>query len=382
MKQQRSQCRVVHVTSAHSWTDNRIHLREAATLAKAGYRVALVAVASDQECPPSGVTVIKRPARARLARFTVGSLVAVVSALRLRGRIYHLHDPELAWAVPLLRCLGKVVIYDAHEDLPSQVADKRYIPRPLRPVFRLLTHALVHLADLANQVVAATEPISVRYRPGHVTVIHNYPIVRSGETDLAPLAERDHLVTWAGRISEESGAAALIRATGTPQWPQGWRLVMAGSVEPQLAHLFEAPKLRERIEYLGLLSPGDARRLVGTSRVGVLAPPATRANLGSMPTKLFEYLAAGVPVVTASFPMWRSMLEPYDCSVFAEVNSPEAIAAAIHRYADDLELWQRHGTNARRAADEVFNWDREAGRLVGLYDSLLKSGPDDARDEA
>src|SRR5690606_28316723 len=115
---------VVHVSSVHAWSDNRVHYRECVTLADAGYRVTLVAVSSTTEAPRTTVNLVELPRMKRMRRVVLGSPRAVAAGLRTKAPVVHLHDPELVWAIPLLRALGRKVIYDAHEDLPRQVAGK------------------------------------------------------------------------------------------------------------------------------------------------------------------------------------------------------------------------------------------------------------------
>jgi hypothetical protein len=151
---------IVHVSSAHPWTDNRVHLREAAGAAAAGYSVRLIAVESDVTTRETGVEVVTIPRRRRRARMTFGSAQAVGLAVRSRARVCHLHDPELVWAVPLLRVLGRRVVFDAHEDLPDQVASKAYVSRRTARPARALARLVVRLVSTADRVVAATETIA------------------------------------------------------------------------------------------------------------------------------------------------------------------------------------------------------------------------------
>ncbi|XNN88537.1 hypothetical protein ACL00T_02455 [Curtobacterium flaccumfaciens] len=86
---------IVHVSSAHPWVDNRVHLREARAAADAGYRVRLIAVESDLDAPPTSVEVVRIPRRSRVRRMVVSTTQALTLALRSRARVVHLHDPEL-----------------------------------------------------------------------------------------------------------------------------------------------------------------------------------------------------------------------------------------------------------------------------------------------
>lgn len=370
---ERARVKVVHVSSAHPWSDNRVHLREAASLAVAGYDVTLVAVDRDVEVPPTGVNVIKLRRRSRLARFTLGSVEALRQGMRTGAKIFHFHDPELLWAVPLLRLLGKTVIYDAHEDLPSQVRDKHYIPRVFTPLVVGAARMLVVISRFSSHNVAATETIAQRYRPARVTIVHNYPVLRPEEIVAIPLSDRQKAVAYVGALGRERGAVEMVRAAGEDAFPAGWTFNIAGHVVPQ--SLFD--ELKElagwkRVVYFGTVAPHEARDILLASRIGLVLFQANRAHLDSLPTKMFEYMAAGMPVIVSDFPLWRSIVEKFDCGLLVDETSSREIAAAVRRYEDEPDLLELHGNNSRRAAVDFLNWTAEERALVDMYDTLAK----------
>lgn len=360
---------IVHVSSAHPASDPRIHLREAATLAAAGYDVTLVAVSPQAEMPDTGVKVVTLPRRRRLMRMTVSAVQAVALALRTKARIVHLHDPELVWAIPLLRARGRVVVYDAHEDLPHQVLNKPYLPGPLGGVASRLAHLVVRAAARADHVVAATEPVAQRFPARKVTTVRNYPILRSSESP-TPAEERPPNVAYLGAISTTRGAAEMVDALASDFFPQDWRAIMAGAVPPALLDSLREREGWARADYRGFLAPDAARDLLEQCRVGLVTLQRTPAYLDSLPTKMFEYFAAGIPVVASDFPLWRSIVEQYECGLLVDERDPDSIAAAVAAYANDPAMLARHGENARDAARHHLNWASQATILVDLYHQL------------
>ncbi|WP_423920295.1 glycosyltransferase [Frigoribacterium sp. 2-23] len=364
---------IVHVSSAHPWTDNRVHLREAATLADAGYRVRLIAVANDLETEATRVDVVTIPRRSRLTRMVVGSAHAIALAVRSRARVVHLHDPELVWAIPALRALGRSVIFDAHEDLPDQVASKAYIPRPLRPMAVLAARLVVRLGSTADRVVAATATIADTY-PDHKTVtVRNYPRLRVEEASASPLSERPKRLVFVGALTQNRGSRVLPEVTRSAEFPTDWRLHVAGTVPAAELAVLTATTTpaHAAVAYHGIVSPAVARDLLLESRIGLVAFQPTDAHLNSLPTKLFEYMAAGLAIIVSDFPLWRELLSGHDNVTFVDPLDPHAIADAVARYDRDSELLDRHGRNGRRAALEVFNWCTEEKTLLGLYADLL-----------
>lgn len=360
--------RVAHVSSAHRTSDVRIHLREAASLSENGFDVTLVAVGHEIELPNTGVRLVSLRARRRFSRVTLGSIAAVRAALRTRAQIVHLHDPELVWAILPLRLLGRRVVYDAHEDLPSQMLSKSYLPVPARPVVGKFARVVVRAAAMSDHVVAATEKIAASFPPEKVSVVRNYPRLRHNDDDALAIDERPFLVAYLGVMSEERGVRHLIEALDLDEFPDHWRAVVAGPPSPAtfLGDMSRHPGWG-RVDYKGFLSTDGARDLLLECRVGICALQRTEAYVDSLPTKMFEYFAAGMPVVASDFPLWRSIIEEHDCGLLIDETSPDAIAGAVARYAREPELLRRHSANALSAAQGRLNWENEEHSLLQAY---------------
>jgi glycosyltransferase involved in cell wall biosynthesis len=363
---------VVHVSSVHPWTDNRIHYRECASLAEAGYRVTLVAVESTVDAPRDKVEVITIPRLPRLRRVVVSTARAVRIALRTGGDVFHFHDPELVWAVPLLRIMGKKVVYDAHEDLPVQVVSKPYVNRLARPFIVGVAHVLVAVARLSTHIMAATEAIAERFPRRKTSVVHNYPPLRIEEAEAPTPESRTRGVVFAGGISSGRGAEVMVAAVADPAYPADWPLTLAGTMSSALQSELESQPGWQRTTFLGQIPPVAARDLLLDSRVGLVLLQDTQAHRDALPTKMFEYFAAGVPVIASDFPLWRTIVIEHDCGLLVDPASPSEVAAAVRRYADDPGLLRRHSLNARRLAVEKLNWSSEADVLLAAYGELWK----------
>lgn len=361
----------VHVSSVHSWTDNRIHYRECVSLANAGYKVALVAVQATTDAPTTNVEVNLLPRMRRPIRLVVGSMRAVGTALKTRARLFHLHDPELVWAVPFLRMLGKKVIYDAHEDLPNQVAGKAYIGPRLRPAAVAMSRLITRVARLSHHIVAATPTIAERFPAGRVSVVRNYPRLRDEELSPLPIEQRQDVAAYVGLIAETRGAEVMVGAAGDLRFPDGWRLTLAGPVPDRLLDRLTATGGWGRTDYKGVVSPPQARDLLLSAKVGLVLLEDKPAHRDALPTKMFEYFAAGLPVIASNFPLWADIIERHECGLLVEPTSPVSVAAAVRRYADDPSLLSRHSANARNLALNELNWSVEEKTLVSVYRRLL-----------
>ena len=113
------------------------------------------------------------------------------------------------------------------------------------------------------------------------------------------------------------------------------------------------------------------RSLLARVKVGVIPLRPIANYVDAYPVKLFEYFAAGLPVVATDVPRWRAVLEAHDCGVCVPYGAPELLGAAIARLLDDDDRARAMGERARQAAEEHYSWETQAAALVALYDELL-----------
>ncbi len=99
--------------------------------------------------------------------------------------------------------------------------------------------------------------------------------------------------------------------------------------------------------------------LMNRSLAGLLLFQPTGNHLESQPNKLFEYMAAGLPVIASDFPLWREIVEGHDCGICVRPDDIRAIAAAIDRLAGDPGLVERMGANGRRLIETRYSWAAE-----------------------
>jgi glycosyltransferase involved in cell wall biosynthesis len=365
--------RVTHLTTVHAPFDTRIFAKECRSLVEAGYDVSLIAP-HDRAEVVDGVRVrpIPRPVT-RASRMLIASSQALAAAVSERADVYHCHDPELIPIGLLLKALGKCVIYDVHEDVPSQTLGKHWIPRLLRrPLAAVIAVVETIAARCFDGIVAATPTIAARFPDWKTITVHNYPRIDSLPTDPVSLGERDRCVAYVGAISEDRGLfnmlSALVHVDG--------RLLLAGRFSPpSLAdRARQAPAWRQ-VDYHGLLDRQGVANLLSQSRVGIVTLLPTANYLPSLPVKLFEYMLAGLPVVASDFPLWRAIVDDAACGLLVDPLDPDAIAQACQWLLDHPAEAQAMGRSGRAAVIAKYNWSSEAERLVSFYRRLLDGLP-------
>jgi glycosyltransferase involved in cell wall biosynthesis len=368
--------KVVHITTVHPPFDTRIFHKQAKTLARAGYEVVLIAQHDGDEMV-DGVKIVALPKpRNRFARIFGLTWRAFHLSLRERADVYHFHDPELLPIGVLLKIFTRAkVIYDVHEDVPEQILTKHWIPRLLRrPLARVFNAFEKLLARALDAVVVATEGIAEKFAQLKPIVIHNYPDLGMLPNPSTRHGEgKEKVLVYVGGISKIRGAIEMVQALEylNPAWDI--RLDLIGKFEPpELEQELQGLPGYRRVRFLGWLPWSAAWKHAQITFAGlVLFHPAPN-HTNSLPNKLFEYMAAGLPVVASNFPLWKEIVEGNRCGITVDPLDPKAIAQAIEYLLTHPEEARQMGENGRRAVVEQYNWEQEKGKLFKLYEKLLR----------
>jgi glycosyltransferase involved in cell wall biosynthesis len=362
--------KVRHLTSVHPIGDNRIFYREAKGLSDAGYDVALIVGRLPHE-PVAGVPVIGVGLpRHRVDRATRTVWKVFRAARRERAQIYHLHDPELLWAGVLLKLGGHRVVYDVHEDAPKQIMNKFWIPWWAKRVLSVGT-ALVERAAAAvlDGIVAATPSIAERFPADKTVVVQNFPRVAAARLrdDVPDVDGRPHTFAYTGQLTAVQGLREIV-ATAALLPPDLGDAVVAGLFDDDaLEREVRASDGWKRIRFLGRVTPDEVLDVIHSARCGLVIDHPISNYLESYSTKMFEYMACGVPVVCSNFPFWERIVTDADCGVTVDPMDPHAVAKVVEALCRDPEEARRLGANGRRAILERYNWENEFAKLDDLY---------------
>jgi glycosyltransferase involved in cell wall biosynthesis len=377
--------RVAHLTTVHSPFDNRILERECRTLVEAGYEVVLVAGHPCREVV-SGVRLrgVRWP-RGRAARMTLGVLRVLVAALAERPAVFHIHDLELILAGLILRLLRRRVIYDVHEDYATALLEREYLPPRWRPVLSRILSGLEGWCSRHFELVLAERYYAERFPRG--TLVLNY--VRFPEVSEAALEARPRepgvRLLYTGNVKEYRGAflhAGLLNLLPEAQVHLVGRCTL--ELAEELRRAVAGHEDRLHLEGIGYLVP-HARiqeyylREVWTAGLAIFPRRAHTARKEL--TKIFEYMAYGIPVLASDLPGLRRIVETEGCGLCVDPDEPRAAAEAAAWLAAHPEEARAMGARGRAAARQRYSWEGEGARLVSLY-ARLCSGNGPAGDAA
>lgn len=370
--------KVCHMTSAHNCHDIRIFVKECCSLAQAGYDIYLVAMGESEEKSSVHIVGAGPIPTSRRKRMTATAKRVYLKALDLDCSIYHFHDPELLPYGLKLKKAGAYVIFDSHEDVPAQILDKQWIPAPLRKVTACLYRRYeTHVVKQLDAVVAATPYIAKQFegRAQRVVVVNNYPKLDDIQFHDTAFEQREPIICYAGGISELRGEKVMVEAMKDVEGT----LVLAGprenkNVEVQVpcdsSQSPEARREKGTVNYVGKLTRKQVNELYGNSRAGIVLYQPAANHYESQPIKMFEFMAAGLPVIASNFPLWKKIIEENECGICVDPTNVLEARNACTKLLRNPDLAQEMGMNGRKAVVDSFNWAVEEKKLLDLYQCL------------
>lgn len=361
------------ITSAHQAFDTRIFHKQALCLANAGYSVVLLAPHCREEYVH---TVRVRPLVA--GRGILRRVLTCVQAFRLARReaasTYHFHDIELVPVGIMLKLTTRAkIIYDVHEDHAKRIDGKSW-----RPV--VLRHGLARLVGWGERwasrlffdaVVTAGDDIGGYCGKQKRVTVRNYPKLETiSDTDKEARGDGYTLV-YAGGISPVRGIVEVVEALD---------LLSRSDVRLALIGRFHSESFAQHVrslggyryvDFRGWLKQEDLHKELAASDVGVYCPHPAPNYLPLRSNKIFEYMAAGLPIVTADFPSWKRVINSEKVGITVDPQDTRAISEAIQYLLERPELRREMGERGRAAIRARYSWENEAAKLLHIYSQLM-----------
>jgi glycosyltransferase involved in cell wall biosynthesis len=339
------------------------------------YDVSLIAVHPVNEVV-DGIRIIPfKRIHNRSVRVALGWLLMFFKAIRVNARIYHLHDPELIPCGLLLRLLGKKIILDIHENIAEDIFDKPWIKYPRR-AYRIF-HFFEKLACRYFYILLAENSYEKRYSrlAKRYAVVLNYC-----EVDFfTPFVKREYKqelnLYYIGIILENRcilqiiEAMELLRAEGyDPQFHCVGELY--SDLERKIRYLPYYNSIEPSLHFYGRKSLEEGYALAPKMDIGLCLIRPMKNSVESYPTKLFEYMAVGLPVITSNFQLYKGVIEAKNCGICIDPLQTVDLKNAIKTIHTDVKKSELMGKSGREAVKKFYNWESQTPILSKVYAEL------------
>lgn len=303
----------------------------------------------------------------RWVELTGGRLRRALRSTRyLLGRRYDVasvHDPELLPAAIAASLLGRTIVFDLHENVPAQLLTKDWIPRLLRRPLARVARRLLRRAERRMSITLAEVGYSDLFAQAHPV----FPNYLDGEPPLPRDADPNTGIVYLGDVTEARGLAVAVAAAGAAGVVA---FTIMGRCSPDFRSRLDdvAAGWNMTLDFPGFVAPDEALRVAAGALLGLSPLLDTPNYRDSLPTKVLEYLAVGIPTLASDLPGTRSVVGDTPGVVLVPPGDVSEWCDAIRDCLDNPEL-RIAARNGAAAIREAYVWPRDAVRQY--YGSLL-----------
>lgn len=376
--------RVVIVTSIHPDFDARIW-KHATSLAGAGHEVDLVCpwnvrdASVDRAIRFHPFSRVRR--RALRPVLIPARVIGALGPVLRRADLVHFHDIDI---LPLMAMVSLVrpVVYDVHENYPEEMLARDWIPKLLRrPLSFGVRHGQRALGRIVHNLVLAV-PSQEREFIGTGTnsiEVRNYASQGLLQEVRDDYETRAPTVVFTGSQYEENGSLLLLEIADVCRrnCPELGFIAPDRFASQRFRERFLGERERRELEGVVRLVPNvPPQRIMDVLNLGTIAiAPALRVpkQVMAIPTKLFEYMAAGLPMVGSDLPHQADIIAGNDAGLLARPEAPESFADAVCALAKDRTLARQMGGRGQNAFRSRYCWESQMPALLAFYEEIVKS---------
>ena len=368
------------VTTAHSRDDVRVWNKIAKSLLEKGVRINWIGpdlfMFENQEIDvhTNLTSYVYEVRKGMFARFTHWFMTFRAVYKVPKADFYYAPDPDAAMLLLLFSNFSRIrIIFDIHEVYHKDLL-KRKIPQIFAPVLSVFLHWVIRIiSKKVDLLVAVSETVLDYYKGSRMDGI----IVRSCapaslmEMELAK-DKFEKFTIMHGKNHLARGTAIVIESCNYLQEFKGQLQfymidmygILQGNRHEELEKLITANGAEEFVKLVPGMSFAQMQTEMSKCHAGLISY-GRDLGIDSLPNRLFEYMAAGIPVLAPDYAIEISkIVEAEKCGVLTDTENPQVLAETIKTLMHDKNAALSMGQKGRTAFIARHNWDAEFDKLM------------------
>jgi len=263
---------------------------------------------------------------------------------------------------------NKKLLYDAHEYFCG-ILEIQHRPR-VKKVWQCIEKYCFPKTDV---VITVSQSIADKYKEEYgkeVAVVRNIPTLHVGTRCALSHPQSPIIILQGNAIHKDRGGEEIIEAM--PFIHNATLLIVGqGDMIPAMKERVIELGLQERVTFTGRVTPETLRNYTASADLGIAFDKNVSPNhYYSLPNKIFEYIHAGVPVISSNLPERKRIIEQYEVGVVLSDLAPQTVAHAINAVLENKALLAQLKENCRIATQEL-NWENEERVVRKEYFALV-----------
>jgi glycosyltransferase involved in cell wall biosynthesis len=350
--------RVLVVTVVHHPQDARIYYREIKALLAADIQVSYAAAFNSFSVTDIDARIEQIPIPRATGKRRLAALLAVRKLLKTRSAEFDLvllHDPELLLVAKASRTQ---VVWDVHEDTAAAISAKAWIPRLIKLPLKVLIKKLEQRAEAKYCLLLAETEYQKRFQKHH-PVIPNTTFISAPAS--VPVTKS---VIYLGSVTSLRGGYELIEIAQLLK-PHAIKVEVVGSCPgPELSKALHQEAAAGNLIWHGFLPNEAALKLLPGKLAGLSLLHNHPNYQVSQPTKIYEYMAAQLPVISTPLPHAANLIETAAAGFIVEFKNAAAAAEKIVELASNPALQQELGRNGFDYVRSNHNWEQDQKTFI------------------
>jgi glycosyltransferase involved in cell wall biosynthesis len=371
------------VTIVHNPEDSRISQRQLTALIEAGWDVTYAAPFGAfgldiQQSPPAvgrgSLRRINLPrARGRRRYRAWRAARMIMRSLAQDHEVVLVHDPDLLLAAAGLGVRN--LVWDVHEDPAAALEVKYWMPAPLRRPVAAAWRRAERVVERRHYLLLAEYAYQQRFRQRHPVVPNSVRVPKV----ITPAG--DERVSYLGTVTMARGCDTMIEVGRELRRRTGGAVkleVIGEAPDPEARQALQSATEAGSLSWLGFMRSDEALARVSGSLAGLCLLRDLPNHRVSLSTKIVEYSALGVPVITTPLPLHADLVRSENVGIEVPWNDPSAVVDAILRLRAEPELRRQLGANGHAVALRQYDWNHLSADFVRVMGAIA----DGLRDQA
>lgn len=391
--------RICFLADRHNLYDDRIYWKMAVPLVKEGFSVHYVLIGNESRTGQTKEGVHFRMfklntfSKNRILNYALKRLnpnsnykKMFKEAKQIEADIYHFHDLWINRIGVKLKQLPHkpVVFYDAREPYAEDYTS--YV----KTSFPFLLQTFANGVDKWEKNKAKHYDLVIA---NEATVQHNFAKVIGEDKSIvlynywnftekiksSAFTDKKYDFIYTGAITALRGCTEILKAVSLVKikYPSV-RVLLIGNFYPnsykqELESFIKENDLQDQVELKDAVPYDEIASFYNASKIGLVLLQRVKTFEISMPIKIFEYMAFGLPVIGSDFGHMKNYIEKDHCGIAVQPDNTIAIADAMIHLLKDHEQCKVYGENGRKATREKYNWDLEFKKLLDHYNRAVNA---------
>lgn len=370
--------KILVLSTVHHLVDNRIFFKEVESLKKISSDITFAVPHPDENLKEyNGVKIFPlKVERSIIKRLFTLHITVYKLIKKEKYDFIHFHDPELMLLMSIIkRKIKTKVIFDIHENIGPSIKDKYWIPKFLRGLITFLYTGVekILITNLDTLVIAET---SYRETYGEKPIeVLNYPwVLEKNATLIKDFSGKLNFV-YAGDIMTRKGIWKMMDIfekfydeLQEPHFDLLGRFVPP-ELEAEVKEYINKNKLEDKITIHGRVPIEEVNRILEDSHIGfsILEPVAN--YIGSLPTKIFDYMNNKMVVIASDFPLYKKYVDERGTGITINFHEHEKYFDEMLALMKTPEKLSKMAENGYREVKNEWNWPEQEKKLLKIYSS-------------